>query len=145
MYVAKYSPAGQVLWAKNAGVSGDNSSYSVAADNDGNCFAAGRFGGNSINFGTVTLTNKGSGDVFLVKYDPAGNVIWARSAGGSEDDIAYGVTTDKSGYAYAAGFFKSDSIAFGTKVLTNFHTGSADIFVTEYECHLGIDSRRNRR
>jgi len=134
MFVAKYSSTGQVLWAKNAGVSGDNSSNFVAADIYGSCFVTGRFGGNSITFGSFTLTNAGNGDVFLVKYDVPGNVIWAKSAGGAQNDEAYSVTADKSGYIYAAGYFKSVSIDFGSNVLTNISSsGTADMFITEYD------------
>lgn len=130
--VAKYTTDGEVVWAKNAGTNGDNVANAVTADIYGNCYAAGRFGGNNIIFGLVTLPNAGSGDVFLVKYDLAGNVLWAKSAGGVADDQAMSVTTDKSGYSYAAGFFKSTSVSFGTYPLTNNGSGTADLFVAEY-------------
>lgn len=132
MFIAKYSSSGQVLWAKNAGISGDNSSNFVAADISGNCYVAGRFGGNSISFGTVTLPNAGSGDVFLVKYDMTGNVLWARSAGGADDDAATSVTTDQYGYSYTGGYFKSTSISIGGNVLINHGSGTADMFDAVY-------------
>jgi hypothetical protein len=85
-----------------------------------------------IHFGTITLTNAGYGDAFLVKYDAAGNVIWAKSAGSSGEDNATSVTNDNSGYCYIAGFFTSPVLAFGTTDLTNHGSGTHDIFATEY-------------
>src|SRR2546430_11039049 len=48
------------------------------------------FGSPTITFGGVTLTNAGAAgtwDMFLVKFDTGGNVIWAKSAGGPDFDL----------------------------------------------------------
>ncbi|MBI3656974.1 MAG: SBBP repeat-containing protein [Acidobacteria bacterium] len=65
-----------------------------------------------------TLTcSSGREDIFLAKYDAAGNVLWARRAGGSDDDLANGVAVDGSGNAYVTGFFDGTA-TFGTTTLT---------------------------
>lgn len=132
IFVAKYSPAGLPLWAKQAGIVNDNIGYSVATDTTGNCFVAGSFKGSTLVFGTTTLTNKGHSDIFVVKYNGLGDPLWARSAGGSQEDAGKAVTTDKAGYCYLAGYFKSDSITIGTTVLNNNFASTADIVISEY-------------
>ncbi len=118
------------LWASSAGSMGDDAGYSVATDSSGDVYVAGYFGTPSITFGSTTLTNAGSGDIFLVKYNPMGGVIGAISAGGSLLDRCYAMKTDKHGNVYLAGYFQSSSITFGGYTLTK--TGSnADLFVVK--------------
>ncbi len=131
MFIAKYDTSGTVVWAKKAGGQYDDEGYSVSADAFGNIYVAGYFFSPSITFGSTTLTNTGASDIFLVKYDRMGDVIWARRAGGTSDDEAYGVSVDTSGYSYITGYFFSPDIAFDTTVLTN--AGSYDIFIAKYD------------
>jgi len=133
IFVVKYASDGSIVWAKRAGTSGDNTAYAVAADTSGNVFVGGRFF-TSITFGATTpLTSAGIADIFIVKYTADGTPLWAKSAGGSLEDIAKGITTDRLGYCYLAGFFKSASINFGFDTLTNAGTGTSDLFVTEFD------------
>ena len=61
----------------------------LAVDHEGNVFVAGDFRG-TISFGSNTHTNAGAmrTDMFLVKFDPAGNVLWSKSFGGLNDATA---------------------------------------------------------
>jgi len=83
MFLAKYDANGNVLWAKqDAGISTGDSLTSVAIDAAGNAYITGVFKG-TLNFGAFSNTTTASfGDVFLVKYDANGNVVWATSANG---------------------------------------------------------------
>ena len=122
-------------WAKGVGNTSSDQGRSVATDESGNVFMTGYFWGPSITFGATTLTNTGIGDVFIVKYDANGNVLWAKSAGGNDYDLGNSITTDVSGNVFVTGTFKSDTIAFGTTVLTNAdNTGLyEDIFIAKYD------------
>ncbi|MGZ4044402.1 MAG: SBBP repeat-containing protein [Bacteroidia bacterium] len=120
VFLTKYDASGNVIWCKGAGGSGMDYAYSIAADPNGNVYITGWFTSSTIAFGTSTLTNAGVGAaIFLVKYDPAGNVLWAQTAPGSTAQNAYGVATDNNGNVYIAGEFQSPTIAFGTTTLTN--------------------------
>jgi hypothetical protein len=81
-----------------------------------------------------SLPNAGDEDAFLVKYDASGNVIWARRAGGTRNDRIMDIVCDAAGNIYACGYFYSDSITFGTTVLTNANpsVGTADLFLCKY-------------
>lgn len=85
VYIVKYDAAGNVLWAKSGGMGDIDYAYSTALDSYGNAYVTGKFS-NSITFGSTQLVSKGSFDIFIVKYDPAGNVLWAKSAAGTAGD-----------------------------------------------------------
>jgi len=112
------------------------SAYATTTDVSGNIYVTGSFGGATTIFGTSTLNNLGLADVFLVKYDSLGNVLWARSAGGAGNDIATSAITDASGNVYITGYFDSASttITFGSITLTNEASSalSGNMFLVKY-------------
>ena len=112
MYIAKYDAGGNVLWAKSAGGTDSNGGYSIATDANGNIFVTGEFRNSSITFGTTTLTNAGYYDIFIVKYDVGGNVLWAKSTGGTDWDEGRSVASDANGNILVTGIFVSPSITF---------------------------------
>jgi hypothetical protein len=122
------------LWAKTAGGTNNDEAYAVATDASGNAYVAGYFDSPTITFGTTTLTNVGAYDIFLVKYGSSGNVIWAKSAGGTSYEHVNSIAVDTSGNIYMAGYFTSDTVKFGTNTLLN--TGgtdnTADLFLVKY-------------
>lgn len=121
------------LWATAAGGTDFDDGNSITADDNGNVYVTGYFQSPTITFGTTTLTNTGSFDIFIAKYDPNGNVLWAKSAGGSADDVGQGITTDSDGNVLITGYFYSPSITFETTTLTNASMGANDIFVVKYD------------
>jgi hypothetical protein len=133
MYIVRYNANdGSVVWAKSAGGSGNDVGQGIAADGSGNVYVTGQFSSSSLTFGTTKLTNAGSDDIFIVKYDVTGNAIWAASAGGSNSDYSNGITTDGSGDVYVTGGFMSTSITFGETTLNNTVSGKVDIFIVKY-------------
>jgi uncharacterized delta-60 repeat protein len=62
--------------------------------------------------GGITLTNANttafdrSWDLYLAKYDLAGNIVWVRGYGGTNDERLTSFTTDAAGNLYLAGSFK---------------------------------------
>src|SRR6266436_4285675 len=76
------------LWAKRAGGTAYDRGRCVSTDAGGNVIVIGDFQSPSIIFGTTTLTSAGNYDMFLVKYDASGNVLWAKRAGGTS--LEYG-------------------------------------------------------
>lgn len=73
---------GQV-WLENEGGTGNDVSMDVAIDALGNVYSTGNFSGAGA-FGATTLTASGAKDLYLAKYDPAGNVLWAIQGGGTD-------------------------------------------------------------
>jgi len=135
VYIAKYDASGNPLWAKSAGGSAMDYGYGIATDKAGNIYITGWFNSPTISFETKTLTNAGVGsDIFLVKYDSSGNVLWAKREGGTTGDIGYGIATDSACNICIAGEFQSTTMTIGTDVLTN--AGGIvpnDIFIAKYD------------
>ncbi|MDB6108712.1 MAG: hypothetical protein JWR69_462 [Pedosphaera sp.] len=130
------------VWAKKAGGSVVEGTRSVALDDQGNSYVAGSFQQGSISFGGIVLTNNGwranfpslgSNDVFIAKYDPAGNPLWAQSAGGTNSDEATALAVDGSGNVYVTGYFQRTA-TFGNITLTNTTGPSTNyIFLAKYD------------
>ncbi len=138
MYLAKYDASGNVLWAKKAGGNLDDFGYSIATDVSGNVYVTGVFFSATLVFGNTTLTNAGFRDIYLVKYDASGNVLWAKSAGGTDNDYGASIATDASGSVYVAGYFFSPTLVFGITTLTNAGTGTFDLFIAKLNTVTGI-------
>ena len=70
MFIASYSKNGDVLWAKCAGGKGRNAGRSCVADKNGNIYWTGSFDVNKLTLGSLTLTNSGDSDIFIIKLSP---------------------------------------------------------------------------
>jgi hypothetical protein len=138
IYLVKYDPNGNEIWARNAGSSSENKSahlWSVKADLDNNVYAAGYFA-NDIRFDNITLQPPGqAGQLFVVKYDVNGNVLWAKTAiNESGINQIQGLAIDEANNLYAAGIFSNiPQIDFGNEVvLTNPTSFEGALFLVKF-------------
>ena len=133
-FVVKYNSSGNVVWAKSNNNSAANSNdyaKSVAVDLNGNVYVAGSYDGD-LNVGGTILPNYSGSDLFVVKYDSSGNVVWVKSNNNSAangNDSAYSVAVDLSGNVYVTGQYEGD-LNFSGTVLPNYTSG--DFFVVKY-------------
>ena len=73
-------------------------SHGVAVDAAGNAYISG------YTSGSLGGPNAGGWDAFLTKYDGAGNLLWSRQIGTTDDDYdGVGVAVDAAGNAYISG------------------------------------------
>jgi len=133
LFLTKYDPNGNVIWAKSAIGMDNDDATSVATDADGNVYLAGLFSSNSLIFDSDTIINAGFYDIFFVKYDSSGNKLWLKSYGGLEWDGAYSIAIGDSENVYLAGTFCSSSITFGSFTLTNVRPDWPDIFLAKFD------------
>jgi hypothetical protein len=89
-------------WVKR--FSGDSSGTAVAVDNDGNAFVAGVFAGTNT-FGEKEFVSAGGNDVFLLKLDSDGNVLWSLTTGGAINDAIHGLALGSNGSLFLLGDF----------------------------------------
>jgi len=132
IFIAKYDTSGNILWAKQAGGINVDVGCRIAADCYGNIFITGYFR-KTVTFDSITLNEvggKGFSDIFIVKYDMLGNVLWAKQAGGNLDDGGIDIDTDESGNIIVTGCFQG-TVTFGLITLTS--TGKSDFFIAKYD------------
>ncbi len=128
MFLAKWDPAGEVLWVQQAGGTETDVGAALAVDAAGNVYLTGSFSGTA-QFGETNLTSGGGRDMFLAKYDPNGLLRWACAGGGVDRDIGYHLGTDAEGNVYVAGTFRNYA-EFGPEVVSGI--GLEDIFLVKY-------------
>ena len=86
-------------------------SGAIAADADGNVYAAGYFQGtvdfdpDPVGVHQLTSVPVAGYNIFLAKLGPGGNLLWVAQMGGSGGDMARGLAVDASGNVYTTGGF----------------------------------------
>lgn len=137
VFVQKLDSAGSLVWAKSVGSTSSDTGDGIAVDGSGNVYATGSFLG-TVDFdpgaGTTNLTSTGSSDIFIQKLDSSGNLVWARSTGGTGGDTGLSVAVDGSGNVHVTGSFQA-TVDFdpGAGIANLASAGSADIFVQKLD------------
>lgn len=110
-FLAKYTSAGSLLWAKNFGFSSYGSLYpcNLKLDNNNNIVITGSFEGIQ-NIGSYNVQSTGGQDVFTAKLDNNGNVIWVKTLAGPSEEHCNALTIDQANNIYIGGLF-SNSIS----------------------------------
>jgi len=119
--VAKYKPDGQVAWVGHSSDNAFPEDANLAWDPSGSLLVAGSFfrtmtwvnpGGASAN---ITLESAGGwtplnlpADIFLMKLDPNGNLLWTTNYGSLDNQTCTGMALDSVGNAYLGGMFKQE-------------------------------------
>ncbi|MCP3958308.1 MAG: hypothetical protein GY719_10695, partial [bacterium] len=136
-FVVKLDPAGALAWAVELDGVEREDSFDVAADAAGNVYVTGEFQG-TVDFdpgpGTFNLSSMGVQDIFVVKLDTLGNLVWARAMGSSNQDRGTGIAVDGGGNVYTTGlFFGTVDFDPGPGSLNLTSAGQTDIFVQKLD------------
>jgi len=141
-FIVKLDLNGTYTWS--AGFTGANYGYAsetgeaLATDSSGNVYATGYYNG-TVDFdpgaGTANMTATGDLDVFVLKLNSSGALLWAKSLGGSDADYGRSIDVDSSGNVYTTGNF-GGTVDFdpgsGTENLSSAGgSGDNDIFVSK--------------
>ncbi len=96
-YLVRTDAAGNLVWSNAYGGAGWEYLFAVAETADGGFVAA----------GYTTSTGAGSMDMYLLRVDAQGNLLWERTFGGAGIDVAQGVAVDSQGDLVLAGYTHS--------------------------------------
>ncbi|MBN8582808.1 MAG: hypothetical protein J0L96_19240, partial [Anaerolineae bacterium] len=137
-YVLKLDQLGNFMWARTLGSAGDDFALNIILDSNNNLYIAGDFT-NTVDFnpgtGTYNLTSAGGYDAYTVKLKSNGNFVWARSVGGSTNDLASGIALDSSNNnVHITGWFSGTADfdpGAGTNNITSI--GGNDIFILKLQ------------
>ncbi len=96
-YLAKLDSTGTVSWTRTVGGTGGEECEALTATNDGGY----------VTVGHASSYGAGGFDLYAVKFDSSGTVVWTRTVGGTGTDEARSIVqTSDNGYAIA-GFSNS--------------------------------------
>lgn len=123
-------------WVKNGGGVSWDQARSVGTDGAGYIYVAGLFH-DSAKFGNVALignlsVNGPDREIFIAKYSSNGACIWAKSAGGINNDDVYSISVAQNGDLFITGEFFSTA-TFGSITLNGVYPNSFDIFIAKYD------------
>jgi hypothetical protein len=120
IFIAKYDKSGAQLWLRGFGSQSTEYVRALSVDADGNVVAVGYTAGNL--FRPVA---GGGSDFFVMKLDPAGNLLWGRQDGGPGNDNAAGIAISPIGELFVSGYVSSPLYDMTPK-------GSSDAFLIKY-------------
>lgn len=133
-YIAKLDSNGSVQWAKRTTDINSNTESPMAISFDGgnNLYVTGNFCDSSVKIGSTTLTNPYSTnqEIYVIKYNTSGNVIWAKSLGGNGNDIGMSITNDSKGDIILTGNYSSSNFIINSNTLPNTYN-SSNVFVVK--------------
>ena len=142
VFLAKYNNLGNLVWAFNIGGGNADLGQSVGVDAAGNVYVTGLFWGTAdFDPGTsvFNLTSAGNTDIFLAKYDPNGNFVWANRFGNNVADAGYGLKLDATGNLLLTGsFFGIVDFDPGAGVTSFDSNGNTDVFFAKYNLNGGL-------
>ncbi|MPR33960.1 esterase/lipase family protein [Salmonirosea aquatica] len=129
-WVVKLDQQGQILWQKSLGGSNDDKAKSIQQTSDGGYIVA---GSSNSNDGDVSGNHIGvdffgfpawSSDFWIVKLSSQGQILWQKSLGGSNYDVATSVQqTSDGGYIVAGDSYSNDGDIFGHHEPTGYPPG----------------------
>ncbi|MEX0813380.1 MAG: T9SS type A sorting domain-containing protein [Chitinophagales bacterium] len=118
-FILKLDSAGSFVWAMDSKDSLNLNTFaegnSIHIDPFGDVIVSGTFNGlREVGYGNTqtSITSNGLDDVFILKLDPNGDLIWVRTFGSSGEETAI-AGIDKYGNVYVSGVF-NDTVDFNS-------------------------------
>lgn len=129
VYLAKFDSSGNHIWSRRFGDAVAQFARTVVIDGSGNVILTGSFNG-SVNFGGTSLVSAGGLDIFVVKFDTNGGLVWSKRFGDANTQTGNDVALDSAGNLIATGAF-SGSVDFGGGMLAS--AGQSDIYLVKFD------------
>lgn len=118
-FLSKYDAAGDLVWIRQLGTTGEDGSTGMITDIYGNVYISGWTAG------VLGDTNAGGHDAFVSKYDARGDLLWTRQIGTPAMEQSSGVAVDGLGNVHIGGFTEGD--------LGGPNAGPYDAFVAKFQ------------
>ena len=119
-YVVKLDSWGNVVWTKTIGGGDSDDANSVIQSSDGGYVVAGS---------TRSFTE--DVNIYVVKLDSSGNVVWTKTIGGSSNDVALSIIQSSDGDYVLAGY------------TTSFGAGGEDFYVVKMDANGNVCFSQN--
>jgi hypothetical protein len=132
-FICKLQPNGNVVWANKIETRidpyDDFWNHSLESDEQGNIYITGYFM-DSLVYDSFSVQSNGSYDIFVIKIDNNGELLWCLTAGNDHPygDYSRSIARDDNGNLFITGRFYS-TLFFGDSSITS--NGSDDIFIAK--------------
>ena len=135
MFLVKYNTNGNAIWAfgSNSGTSSSENGISITLDNTGNILLTGSYENTAVTFGSFTLLNNGQKDIFVLKCDTAGTILWAKAAGGIVDEEGKSIISDIENSAIITGYYYSDTLFIDSSFISKGGNSSKKYLLVKYD------------
>lgn len=141
VFILKLNPQGNYVWAERiGGISGDEGT-SIATDSWGYVYILGNFAGSvdfdpDPNYSYILTANPGQqagSDIFILKLNGSGNLVWAENFDGKGSDVGKALAIDSKNNIFITGYFFNridfNPDSFGVDSATS--EGRADSFLAK--------------
>lgn len=119
VWITRHDAAGNPLWVRQLGTSGNEQPWSAAPDASGGVFVSG------YTEGSLGGPNAGGRDAWLARYDGTGNPLWIRQVGTNADESVEASAPDGAGGVFLLGRTRGD--------LGAPNAGGEDIWLAHYD------------
>jgi hypothetical protein len=124
LWVIKLNAAGNILWQKCIGGTNSDRAYSIQQTIDGGYIVAGTSESNNVD----VIGNNGGSDLWVVRLNATGSLLWQKCLGGTNSDRAYSIQQTTDGGYIVAGFTTSNN---GDVIGHNGDGGDLDAWIVK--------------
>ncbi len=107
IFLARFTSAGQPVWATNVSSESVGAGSGVAVDPNDNILVTGQD------------TLNGTRHILVAKYAPNGQRLWVATHDGNSSSLGTGIRSDAQGNVYACGTYSGEGITIGSTTLDN--------------------------
>jgi len=138
VFIWKLNSGGNLIWAKSIGGIGSDDDHGITTDISGNVYVTGRFTFTP-DFdpgpGTFEIASLGGDDIFILKLNSSGNLVWAKRLGGANAEGVRDIGVDANGNVFTTGLFlNTGDFDPGPATFDLTASGvSADIFISKLD------------
>ena len=141
-FITKFNNSGNLIWSTFLGGTAEDHGLSVTSDASGNIFLTGETA--SVDFplqnnGTFYDDTSGGTDAFLMKFDPAGGLLWSTYLGGSAAfSVEWGISirADRNDNIFVMGYTSSTDFPLhnaGTYFDSLIGFSDMDLFLSKFD------------
>lgn len=131
VFIAKYDKYGTLKWIKQIGGGADDMAWAITTDKNHNVYITGSFQ-DTLFLNSGDLISTDFKDLFIAKFNSAGDLLWAKKAGGSLVNCGYGISTDSQNNVYITGSFNGTTQFENTFITSR---GLNDAFLAKYDTY----------
>lgn len=142
VFVLKLSPNGDFIWVKQIGGIYAEFSNDITIDNLGNIYITGKYYLTTDfdpSSSLYILNSVNQYDIYILKLNPQGVLVWAKSMGGTYDDEGMSLTIDKFGNVYTTGTFNEtcdfdpSQEAYNLSNIVGSNYNNKDVFISKVD------------